>query len=97
MGPLQQRAKLQTQEQGELRGRLDFKHRAVYDGKVNERKLQEWIDEMQPKVHVERQLETREIKWMESEDSSSQKRRAWEKLWQPRAFSTSPYLSSLQR
>ena len=40
----------------------DFKHRAVFDGKVNERKLQEWIDEMQPNVHVERQLETREIK-----------------------------------
>ena len=28
----------------------DFKHRAVYDGKVNGRKLQEWIDEMKPKV-----------------------------------------------
>ena len=39
----------------------DFKHRAVYDGKVDERKLQEWIDEMQSIVHVaERQLETRE-------------------------------------
>ena len=39
----------------------DFKHRAVYDGKVNERKLQEWIDEMQPKVHAaECQLEARE-------------------------------------
>ena len=38
----------------------DFKHRAVYDGKVNERKLQEWIDEMQPKVHAaECQLEAR--------------------------------------
>ena len=54
----------------------DFKHRAVYDGKVSERKLQEWIDELQPKVHAaERQLETRERKrertWMESEDSSS--------------------------
>ena len=35
----------------------DFKHRAVCDGKINERKLQEWIDEMQPKVHaVECQL-----------------------------------------
>ena len=65
----------------------DFKHRAVYDGKVNERKLQEWIDEMQPKVHAaERQLETRERKrdrtWMESEDSSSHRRRAWEKMLQ---------------
>ena len=62
----------------------DFKHRAVYDGKVNERKLQEWIDEMQPKVHAaERQLEIRDRKreraWMESEDSSSHRRRAWEK------------------
>ena len=65
----------------------DFKHRAVYDGKVNERKLQEWIDEMQPKVHAaECQLEARERKrkrtWMESEDSSSHRRRAWEKLFQ---------------
>ena len=55
----------------------DFKHMAVYDGKVYERKLQERIDEMQPKVHAaECQLETRERKrertWMESEDSSSQ-------------------------
>ena len=41
----------------------DFKHRAVYDGKVNERKLQEWIDEMQPKVHAaERQFEIRDRK-----------------------------------
>ena len=60
----------------------DFKHRAVYDGKVNERKLQEWIDEMQPKVHVERQLETREIKWMESAESRSIRQRAREKLLQ---------------
>ena len=61
----------------------DFKHRAVYDGKVNERKLQEWIDEMKPKVHAaERQHETRERKWMESEDSSSQRQRVWEKLLQ---------------
>ena len=55
----------------------DFKHRAVYDGKVDVRKLQEWIDEMQPKVRVaERQVETRERKWMETEDFNSQRRRA---------------------
>ena len=65
----------------------DFKHRAVYNGKVNERKLQEWIDEMQPKVHAaERQLEIRDRKrereWMESEDSSSHRQRAWEKMLQ---------------
>ena len=65
----------------------DFKHRAVYDGKVNERKVQEWIDEMKPKVHAaERQHETRDRKrereWMESEDSSSHRQRAWEKMLQ---------------
>ena len=65
----------------------DFEHRAVYDGKVNEKKLQEWTDEMQPKVHAaERQQKTRERKrertCMESEDSGSHKRRAWEKLLQ---------------
>ena len=60
----------------------DFKHRAVFDAKVNKRKLQEWIDEMQPTVHVERQLETREIKWMESEESRSLRQRGREKLLQ---------------
>ena len=65
----------------------DFKYRAVYNGKVNEMKLQEWIDEMQPKVHAaERQLEIRDRKreraWMESEDSSSHRQRAWEKMFQ---------------
>ena len=76
----------------------DFKHRAVYDGKVHERKLQEWIDEMQPKVRVaERQLETRERKWMETEDSNSQRLRALEKIREPEAFSLSPYLSSLRQ
>ena len=58
----------------------------------------EWTDEMQSKVQkAERELETRERKWMESEDSISQSRRAWEKLWEAGAFSSSAYLSSLQR
>ena len=76
----------------------DFKHRAVYDGKVDERKLQEWIDEMQPKVRVaERHLETRERKWMETEDSNSQRLRVLEKIREPEAFSLLPYLSSLRQ
>ena len=76
----------------------DFKHKAVYDGRVDEKRLQEWTDEMQSKVQAaERQLEARERKWMELEDSSSQGRRAWEKLWEAGAFHSSPYLSSLPR
>ena len=66
----------------------DFAHKVMYSGKVDEKRLQEWTDEMQSKVQrAERELEARERKWMESEDSNSQRRRAWEKLWQPGTFS----------
>ena len=44
----------------------DLEHKAVYNGKVDEKRLQEWTDEMQSKVRAaERQLEARERKWME--------------------------------
>ena len=76
----------------------DFAHKVVYSGKVGGKRPQEWTDEMQSKVQkAERELETRERKWMESEDSSSQSRRVWEKLWEAGAFSSSVCLSSLQR
>ena len=76
----------------------DFAHKVVYNGKVDEKSLQEWTDEMQSKVQrAERELEARERKLMESEDSNSQRRRAWEKLWQPGTFSSLSYFSSLQR
>ena len=76
----------------------DFAHKVVYNGKVDEKSLQEWTDEMQSKVQrAERELEAREREWMESEDSNSQRRRAWEKLWQPGTFSSLSYFSSLQR
>ena len=76
----------------------DFGHKVVYDGKVDEKRLREWTDEMQSEVQkAERELEARESKWMASEDSNSQRRRAWEKLWETGAFSSSPYFSSLQR
>ena len=76
----------------------DFGHKVVYDGKVDEKRLREWTDEMQSKVQkAEREIEARESKWMASEDSNSQRRRAWEKLWEAGAFSSSPCFSSLQR
>ena len=75
----------------------DFGHKVVYDGKVDEKRLREWTDEMQSKVQkAERELETRESIWMASEDSNSQRRRTWEKLRELGDFSSSPYLSSLQ-
>ena len=69
----------------------DLEHKN--NGKVHEKSLEEWTDEMQSKVqNAERELEARERKWMESEDSKSQRRRAWEKLWEPGVFTSSPYL-----
>ena len=76
----------------------DFEHEVVYNGKIDEKSLHEWTDEMQSKVQkAERELEARERNWMASEDCNSQQRRTLEKLWEPGAFSSSPYLSSLQR
>ena len=64
----------------------------MYDSKADEKSLQEATDELQSRVHAaEHQLEARERKWMGMEDSSSKRRRAWEKLWEPGAFSSSPY------
>ena len=76
----------------------DFGHKVVYDGKVDEKRLREWTDEMQSKVQkAERELEARERKWMASEDSNSQRRRTWEKLQELGDFSSSLYFSSLQQ
>ena len=76
----------------------DFEHKVVYNGKIVEKSLQEWTDDKQSKVQkAERELEARERNWMASEDSNSQQRRTLDKLWEPGAFSSSPYLSSLHR
>ena len=73
----------------------DFGHKTVYNGKVDEKSLQEWTDEMQSKVEkAERELEARERNWMASEDSNSQRRQAWEKIWDPRVLALSPFLAA---
>ena len=73
----------------------DFAHKVVYNGKVVEKSLQEWTDEMQSKVQrAEREFEARERRWMETEDCTSQRRRTLEELCETGTFS---YFSSLQR
>ena len=69
----------------------DFKHKVVYDGKVDEKRLREWTDEMQSKVQkADREIEARERKRMEIEDFNSQQRQISEKLEEIVAFSISP-------
>ena len=76
----------------------DVAHKVVYNGKVDEKSLQEWTDEMQSKVQrAEREFEARERRWMKTEDRTSQRRRTLEKLCEPGAFSSLSYFSSLQR
>ena len=69
----------------------DFGHKAVYNGKVDEKSLQEWTDEMRSKVQTAaRQRAARERKQMEIEDFSSQQRRTCDTLEEIVAFSVSP-------
>ena len=68
----------------------DLERKAMRNGKVDEKSLQEWTDEMQSKVQTaDRQRDARERKQMEKEDFSSQQRRTWEKLEEIVAFSVS--------
>ena len=46
----------------------DFAHKVVYNGKVDEKSLQEWTDEMQSRVQrAEREFEAQERRWMETD------------------------------
>ena len=68
----------------EFEEKHNLNHRVMHNNKADAKLLPGWTDELQSKVQAaERQLECREGKRMELEDSSSQRRRAWEKLWEP--------------
>ena len=57
--------------------------------------LQEWVDKLLVKALAEdRKKEARERQSMGQEDSNSQRRRAWEKIWDPRVLALSPFLAA---
>ena len=63
--------------------------------KEREKAVQEWSNDMKRVIQPEdRKREARERMRMEQEDSSSQRRRAWEKIWDPRVLALSPYLAA---
>ena len=69
----------------------DLEHKAMRNGKVDEKSPQEWTDEMQSKVQTaDRQRDARERKQMEIEAFNSQQRQISEKLEEIVAFSMSP-------
>ena len=54
--------------------------------------LQEWVDKLLVNALAEdRRKEARECQRMEQEDSNSQNRRRWEKIWGPRSPVPSPF------
>ena len=69
---------------------------ALDSRKEREKALQEWSNDMQKviKPEEERKREAREKMRMEQEDSNSQGRRAWEKIWDPRVLALSPFLAA---
>ena len=60
--------------------------------KREEKSLQEWVDKLLVNALAEdRRKEARECQRMEQEDSNSQNRRRWEKIWGPRSPVPSPF------
>ena len=59
---------------------------------ADEKSLQEWVDKLLVQALAQdRKKEARERQNMRQEDSNSQRRRAWEKIWDPRALVLSPF------
>ena len=63
--------------------------------KEREKAVQEWSNDIQEVIQPEeRKREARERRRMEQQDSNSQRRQAWEKIWDPRVFALSPFLAA---
>ena len=62
---------------------------------ADEKSLQEWVDKLLVQALAQdRKKEARERQNMGQEDSNSQRRRAWEKIWDPRVLALSPFLAA---
>ena len=63
--------------------------------KEREKAVQEWSNDMKRVIQPEeRKREARERMRMEQEDSSSQRHRVWEKIWDPQVLALSPFLAA---
>ena len=79
----------------EYKQKVPTKMRSPFDlgpPDADEKSLQEWVDKLLVQALAQdRKKETRERQNMGQEDSNSQRRRAWEKIWDPRALVLSPF------
>ena len=61
---------------------------------ADEKSLQAWVEDLvKIALAQDRKKEARERQNMGQEDSNSQRRRAWEKIWDPRVLALSPFLA----
>ena len=59
---------------------------------ADEKSLQAWVEDLfKIALAQDQKKEARERQNMEQEDSNSQRRRAWEKIWDPRVLALSPF------
>ena len=79
----------------EYKQKVPTKMRSPFDlgpPDADEKSLQEWVDKLLVQALAQdRKKEARERQNMGQEDSNSQRRRAWEKIWDPRALVLSPF------
>ena len=61
---------------------------------ADEKSLQEWVDKLLVQALAQDRKEARERQSMGQEDFNSQRHRAWEKIWDPRALVLSPFLAA---
>ena len=62
---------------------------------ADEKSLQAWVEDLlRFAVAQDRKKEAIERQNMGQEDSNSQRRRAWQKIWDPRVLALSPFLAA---
>ena len=62
---------------------------------ADEKSLQAWVEDLlKIALAQDCKKEARERQNMGQEDSNSQRRRAWEKIWDPRVLALSPFLAA---
>ena len=94
MEALRKNARLQTKDKGDVRKVTRKVKNALGNSRQErEKAVQEWSNDMQQVIQPEeRKREARERMRMEREDSSSQRRQAWENIWDPRVLALSTFL-----
>ena len=73
--------------------REELKYSPFGSSDTDEKSLQAWVEGLLKIALAQDRKEARERQSTGKEDSNSQRRRAWEKIWDPRVLALSPFLA----